>query len=90
MDTLKTVGQIDEDSDDGIMADDFDEPDEADSGNKNTLQISALVKKMNLLVFLQMMSLKKLNLKQILSKIPKNSSYRQARRLKKKAPRLQT
>lgn len=34
MDTLKTVGQIDEDSDDGIMADDFDEPDEADSGNK--------------------------------------------------------
>ena len=41
MDTLKTVGQIDEDSDDGIMADDFDEPDEADSGNKNFLQISA-------------------------------------------------
>ena len=53
MDTLKTVGQIDEDSDDGIMADDFDEPDEADSGNKNILQISAfcLLKKINLLVF---------------------------------------
>ena len=41
IDTLKTVGQIDEDSDDGIMADDFDEPDETDSGNKNILQISA-------------------------------------------------
>jgi len=34
MDTLKTVGQIDEDSDDGIMADDFDEPDEADSDDE--------------------------------------------------------
>ena len=47
MDTLKTVGQIDEDSDDGIMADDFDEPDEADSGNeKHFTNFSLLLTKL--------------------------------------------